>query len=80
MYGQSVSMRTICVACKSGCQWVLTFQTIFPGRIADDAAYPLRGLPSVSSATAASNKITTSQLALPKDICVPFIHLGYEPA
>ena len=43
------------------------------------AAHPLRGLPVVAAASDAGNRIATSQVALPQDICEEvYGQTGYE--
>ncbi|MGH9224936.1 MAG: hypothetical protein ACRD2W_14440 [Acidimicrobiales bacterium] len=49
---------------------VVTFKSMFPGApLRALPAHPLRGAPNLSGATAVTNKIATSQLALPDAAC-----------
>ena len=59
----------------------MTFTSIFPACYSGPlAAHPLRGLPSLEAATDEANKIATSQIALPKDVCdLVYATAGYEP-
>jgi protocatechuate 3,4-dioxygenase beta subunit len=65
---------------EAGDDGIATFQSIFP------ACYPGRWphihfevYPSLVAATSASNKVATSQVALPKDACTSvYASAGYE--